>query len=217
MLILLAFQTSVLFAQEERKFTHSIIDSILPFIREGDVIFRNGASKESALIRTFAVGVAAFSHCGIVVKNREGSLRVVHVMGGGVNKKSDLYADSFEDFVNDSANTSFGIARYLLSGTELTRLRSYTDSLLTKEVRFDYAFALDAGEELYCTELVVRCLAYSTKDKIAIQQHTRDLSAHPARFLLNRKELVYYPIEFLQYNEHVSTFLLFNFAATARE
>jgi hypothetical protein len=137
-------------------------------------------------------------------------------MGGGRNLKSDVYADSFDDFVDDSANTAFGIARYELSEAELSRLRLYTDSLLTKEVRFDYEFALDRGEKLYCTELVVRCLAYSTKDKISIPAYTRDLSAHPSRFLLNRKQLVYYPLEFLQNNEHVSTFHLFNFQGTPK-
>lgn len=216
MLILLVFQTSVLFAQKERKFNNAIIDKIKPSIREGDIVFRNGTSKESLLIRTFAVGAGAFSHCGIVVKNRAGLLRVVHIMGGGGNTKSDLYADSFDEFVDDAANTAFGIARYPLTEVELSRLRSYTDSLFTKEVRFDYEFALDYGEKLYCTELVVRCLAFSTKDKICIPQYTRDLSAHPARFLLNRKQLVYYPIEHLQYNEHVSKFQVFYFQGSAK-
>jgi hypothetical protein len=211
LLVLLLFPTSALFAQKERKFNDSIIDIIKPFIREGDVVFRNGVSKESLLIRTFAVGVGAFSHCGIVVKDRSGLLRVMHVLGGGKNTKSDLYAESFDDFVTDSANTAFGIARYLLSESDLQRLRSYVDSLLTIDIRFDYEFALDSGEKLYCTELVARCLEYSTKDRIFIQKYTRDLSAHPTRFLLNRKQLVYYPIEYLQYNEHVSTFLFFNF------
>lgn len=208
---LFCFVCSTTIAQKTSWYNDSVISIAKAMIKEGDVVFRNGSSKESALIKSFSVGDSSFSHCGIVLKNLSGDLKVYHMLGGHKIANTNLYEDTFIDFVSDSANNSFGMVRYNLTTPECKRIKRYIDKLIEKEVKFDYQFSYLSEDSLYCTEMIVRSIEYATNGKIRFELFTRDISANSIRHFLKRDSLTYYPIAFLQGNKYVIQSYSFNF------
>jgi permuted papain-like amidase YaeF/Yiix C92 family enzyme len=208
-LFFIIFITSV--AQKKSRYNDSIISYAKAIINEGDVIFRNGNSKESTLIKSFSAGDGSFSHCGIVLKDFYDNIKVYHMLGGHRINNTDLQEDGFEDFVSDSANNSFAVFRYKLTTSECKKIKKYIDKLKKEEVKFDYQFSCLSKDSLYCTEMIVRCLKYATNGKIRFELFTLDISKNPVRYFLKRDSLIYYPLEFLQNNRFIIQSYIFRF------
>ena len=199
------------FAQKKSRHNDSVVTSAKSMIKEGDVIFRNGNSKESGLIKSFSVGDSSFSHCGIALKDFYGNIKVYHMLGGHRINNTDLHEDGFDDFVSDSANKSFAVFRYKLTTSECKKLKKYIDKLKEEEVKFDFQFSCLSKDTLYCTEMIVRSIEYATNGRVRFELFTRDISANPVRYFLKRNSLTYYPLEFLQNNRYIIQSYIFHF------
>jgi hypothetical protein len=189
----------------------SLISYAAGIIKEGDIIFRNGNSKESELIRSFAIKDSSFSHCGIVLKSTSNKLMVYHMLGGETVNGTDLHEESFNSFIKDSENDALGIYRYALTHSEIEIFKQYIYKLIAAKVRFDYQFSHLSEDRLYCTELIVRGFQKATKGIVNIELFTLDISKRPVRYWLKNDLFSYYPIEFLQKNRFVKNFWIYSF------
>lgn len=209
-ILLISCCISYISSSQIREHNDSIIRIAARIIKEGDVVFRNGKSKESSLIRSFSTGDSAFSHCGIVLKNSSNQLMVFHMLGGQTTNGSDIHIESFYLFTTDIDNDLVGIYRYGLSENEMIKINAYIQKLVDRKVRFDYEFSYVGDERLYCSEMVAKAIHFGTKGRFSFDLSSMDISKNPVRFWLKANVLKYYSLETLQNKKFVKKFWRFS-------
>lgn len=190
---------------------HAVVDSIKHLVKEGDIVFRGGTDIESNIIRDFSYYDKLFSHCGICIK-LDTSLGIAHMLGGESNLEGGLLYSSIEDFFRYPENESAGIYEMNLTKGEITRLRSYIDSLKKKNIDFDLKFNLFTKDKLYCTEMVIDAIN-SIKRKSQMFPYTKYYLKNTKYFFLTNKSdsFLFYPIDVFQHNYQLKEKKIFYF------
>jgi hypothetical protein len=133
------------------------IDSIKLWVKEGDLVFRNGNDDVSRAARSFNRKDTSFSHCGLVFIEND-SVLVYHALGGTYNPGQHLMRQPIDSFCNPKENTSFGIYRYLLTNAENKLLKETVKNYYNAGLRFDLYFNFQSDNEMYCAEFVFKSL-----------------------------------------------------------
>lgn len=123
-------------------------------VHDGDLIFSEGHSLKSDLVRMAARSYHSdYSHVGFL-RHRGAELRVVHMsIDDGC-----LLEESLEEFIRKNRVRSIGIGR-LCREPAPERLNRTLDSLLLTGKAFDFDFDLQDDGAYYCTELIVKALS----------------------------------------------------------
>jgi hypothetical protein len=128
-------------------------------LAEGDLIFRSGVSRDSAMVR-FADPGAGYSHVGLV--DLDGGITyVVHIEPGVTADESRIRREPLAVFL--AADRADGVAVFHLRAADRGRGPAAVAAALRyrdRGVSFDQGADLATGDQQYCTELV--CRSYRT-------------------------------------------------------
>jgi hypothetical protein len=80
---------------------------------------------------------------------------VVHTVSSELSEEDGVKAELLNKFTHESVLNSLIVVRYNQSN-EISKLVSYTKSLLSQNIPFDHSFDLNDKSEYYCTELIHR-------------------------------------------------------------
>lgn len=123
--------------------------------RTGMVFFSVGDGWESAAVRSItglfnlAVSDSTPSHCGIVTRGERGPL-LFHA--STVAKR--VVVETPEEYIANNGSYCLYV-KPMAFEIDTVKLKSDIDSLLSKQVPFDFEFDHSDDSSLYCTELVV--------------------------------------------------------------
>ncbi len=122
-------------------------------IRSGDLLFSEGHSFKSDLVRIAARNYHSdYSHVGIIRRHRSG-IHVVHMsIDSGV-----ILEEHLNNFIQNNRSLRIGFARWQNS-IDTLQLNHVLDSLLSIRKAFDYQFDMTDNSKYYCTELIVQAL-----------------------------------------------------------
>lgn len=134
-------------------------------IQPGDLIVRAGRTFFSNELRKYNQHDKTFSHCGLISRNTDGKLEVIHSIGGTDNPDSHVKTDPLFLFCHPDEITQFAIYRYDVDKVTLQRMDSLAHDLLNKCVPFDLKFDLSDDSKLYCAEFVYKVISAATNDR----------------------------------------------------
>lgn len=120
--------------------------------REGDVIFLNGSSFRSSLVRALQKYSADYTHAGIVVVDH-GDLFVVHADPAA----GKVMQQRWDEMI--ASGSILGGAVFRVKHVDRSVLRSACATarrFADEALPFDNEFNLRTGDRLFCTELVLR-------------------------------------------------------------
>jgi hypothetical protein len=122
--------------------------------RPGDVLFKSGGGLWGKLAANFSHTDKTYGHVGVVARNADGALVVIHAGGDPVSGEGRVKTDALEHFLG--ASNKAALYRPLLAEAELEGFIAYAQAAAGRAAPFDTAFSLDTEDALYCTELVWR-------------------------------------------------------------
>lgn len=136
-------------------------DSVYQKLEEGDIILRKGAGPLSFQIMNATK--EEYSHCGIIVKEKE-TWRVIHSMGGSVSNNHDdgMQIMDLEDFVLNAADSMLFICRATFQDSLGRRIKDGAYKFLNEDAPFDHSFSLFTRDKIYCSELLFYVLRDAT-------------------------------------------------------
>jgi len=122
-------------------------DTILPFIKDGDIICRLGDRIWSLYFKELSPNEKKFSHLGII-RIRNNTVSVINAEG---------LANERKDFVNEISLNDFLMCAQKIG---IYRLKSIEGEVISDTalgyigVPFDWQFDMEDNSKLYCTELL---------------------------------------------------------------
>jgi len=124
--------------------------------RSGDIIFVNGKSIRSSVVRFLQMHNSEYSHVGVIVLNNESAF-VIHADP----QRGRVVKENLNEFLSPDKITGGAVYRANVVSEDIASIicdaaQSYVD----KNILFNSTFDLKTTETLYCTELVWR--AYLT-------------------------------------------------------
>ena len=137
------------------------IEQILP----GDLVVRRGDDMTSAMLASLNKHDKRYSHCGLVVREKEG-LYVIHSIGGEDNPNQKVKKERIEKWVSVQNNLSFAVYRFQLLEDELYALINECDKYYQEGRMFDIAFDLQTDDKLYCSEMIYKAFQKMVSDSI---------------------------------------------------
>jgi len=139
------------------------------FIKDGDLIVRNGKGLVSHWFRKMSLKDAQFSHAGLIaIENNR--IYVYHSYQEG--SPSGLMKQSFTQFINPDLSDKYEIFRYNLTDQERREVKLNMQVDLYKHLPFDDKFELNNGNAVYCSEWIHDCLNESLNDSNFISMST---------------------------------------------
>lgn len=157
-------------------------------LRSGDLIFREGPSFNSKVVKTMSD--SRFSHVGIVYKSAHG-WKVVHAVPDESESHATDYVkcEPIDFFLEPSKAKSAKFMRIKCSSRQALNAACYAISKARNKTLFDNDYDLQDTSKLYCTELVWQ--AYKHQG-INLVSHT-----HSIKFIGKTKEVIF-PVDFLR-------------------
>lgn len=133
------------------------LDSLKPFLRSGDLVFRNGTDEISLATRKFNRSDTSFSHCGLIAVE-ENMIWVYHAIGGRYNPPQSLKKELLDSFANPRDNDKIAVYRYPLTTTEQERLTALVQEHYKNRLPFDPFFNFETDGRMYCSEFVFKSI-----------------------------------------------------------
>lgn len=127
-------------------------------LQNGDIILRKGEGILSNFICDYLADTINISHCGILIKNRQG-LQVIHTLSADVSDTDGVQSCSIDMFTAESVKGSI-IAIRCISDT-CNILASQALHYLKLKTPFDRHFNLMDSTAFFCSELPLHILKYS--------------------------------------------------------
>lgn len=138
-----------------------------PKLKDGDLVQRTDDDFVSETLRDMSVTDKTYSHCGFAFLEN-GQWMVYNNMAGEENKLEKMMREPFDSFVSPNKKTGFGIFRYDLSDSELTRLHQITTYNYDKGLKFDKTFDLKTDDKMYCAEMIYKFLIQATNGRVVL-------------------------------------------------
>lgn len=127
-------------------------------LQNGDIILRKGEGILSNFICDYLADTINISHCGILIKNRQG-LQVIHTLSADVSDTDGLQICSLDLFTSESVKSSIIVVRCKTDTTSLITSQALHYLKLRKP--FDRHFNLQDSSSFFCSELPLHILKYS--------------------------------------------------------
>ena len=138
-----------------------------PKLRDGDLVERTDDDFVSETLREMSVTDKTFSHCGFAFYE-DGKWMIYNNMAGEENKKEQMMKQPFDSFVSPERKTGFGIFRYNLSDSEITKLHQVTKLNFEQGLKFDKTFDLKTDDKMYCAEMIYKFLLQATGNRVVL-------------------------------------------------
>lgn len=148
-------------------------------LKPGDIIMRHGYGFVSNTIVNTLKEDYSISHAGIIVKDKNGGLRVVHSVSQTISDFDGVQDVDLNTFVRDSRPNSIMVVRFLPSGGKPESIEGVSQRAnfyLDQKIPFDYSFSLEDDSRFYCSEFIVRVLADNFGDSLFGQFFPPDMS-----------------------------------------
>lgn len=127
-------------------------------LQNGDIILRKGEGILSNFICDYLADTINISHCGILIKNRQG-LQVIHTLSADVSDTDGVQICSLDLFTSESVKSSIIVVRCKTDTTSLITSQALHYLKLRKP--FDRHFKLQDSSSFFCSELPLHILKYS--------------------------------------------------------
>ena len=135
------------------------------------------------------------THIGIAYVEKD-SLVVFNVSNDKKNKKgSSLLREGLNSFVNQDGINYYSVWEYKTNVSEMDKLKKVIKEYSERKIDFDYAFRINKGNELYCSEFVSEVLLRTNPKKFQYLPKTKKLNSFYSR-ALHREILEYIPVDF---------------------
>ena len=151
----------------------ALLDQARQQIQTGDIILRCGKDMTSYKIREMSESDKTYSHAGIAIVKPEGVF-IYHLTPPELDEpKGDtiIRLETLDKFANPENNFEFGIGRYPLSATQVTKLITHLENLREQGVSFDWVFDLNSKSKMYCSEMIDDCIRFATNDSIFLKRN----------------------------------------------
>lgn len=146
----------------------SLIKEAKQLIHTGDLVLRTGNDYASDQVKDMSATDKTYSHGGIaVVENNE--VYIYHVEPDFNHINDKVRKEIADSFFSPKHNLGFAIGRYDLTEPEVQTFTSYLNQQYEKKIPFDMAFRLNTDDSMYCSEMIKKGLAYSTKNRVQIE------------------------------------------------
>jgi hypothetical protein len=147
-----------------RSYAGVSIDASL--LRSGDLIFREGRSRDSDMVMWFD-RASPFSHVGLIEVAGD-EVQVIHIVPGNRAKGLDVaLRESLKDFLAPTAAAAIAVYRVAPQHESVVAEAVLAaSSYVERRVPFDDEFDTNQPDALYCTELVWRAYAEAGLDLI---------------------------------------------------
>lgn len=134
-------------------------------ISTGDLIFREGLSNRSRMVRLLD-SETSLTHVGLIDK-RDGATLVVHIEPGGFEGVSTVRREKLETFLEPHRADAFEVVHVVHADATLGE-RAVAEALefQARGVVFDHDAKLSTEHEMYCTELVWKAYRHAGLDLI---------------------------------------------------
>lgn len=122
----------------------------------GDIFFSVGDSWKSVAVRSISgakkleVSDSTPSHCGIIVRNEAGDIKLVHAS----TTAKKVVAESVDEYIANNGAYRLYVKKNRTKPDGAV-IQHAVDSLITNNVPFDFDFNHREPNSLYCTELVI--------------------------------------------------------------
>ena len=126
---------------------------VLDSLKSGDIILRRGDGPLSFHLSNTTK--EAFTHCGIIVKEKE-EFKVIHSIGGQVsNQEIDgVQLTTLKHFVDYASDSLLYICRPIFVDSANIKITNRAYYYLEKQVPFDHRFSMLSKDKMYCSELL---------------------------------------------------------------
>ena len=125
------------------------------FLQTGDLVFRQGESRESRAVTTFDRS-SGYTHVGMLL-NVDGRWMVLHAVPNEHATKQEKDSVKLEPigvFFRSDRAVKGGVYRYLVTPEDTLRLLQKGLDIYGRHLLFDSQFDLEDTTAFYCTELV---------------------------------------------------------------
>jgi hypothetical protein len=158
-------------ARSQNSWNRRAVDSGISLLKTGDIVVRTGVDISSYMLSQMNRTNKTYSHCGIVMIEH-GYPFVYHSIGGEDNPDARLRRDSASFFFSPYNNMGFGIARYDMTDSNISKLGKIVRQYYREGRKFDMAFDLKTDDRLYCAEFVYKAVNRATGDSTYIKPVT---------------------------------------------
>lgn len=201
-------------------FNKNIVQAAKKKIRTGDIIMRSGRDFTSFRIRELSEQDKTYSHTGIAAVI-DTNVLIYHIIPPDVGENpadTIMRFDTLEHFLDPNKHFGFGIVRYDLDPTEITKAMQYTHALYTRHIAFDHLFDLRTPDKMYCSEMIDDILSNATNGRISLVRNTFDTAnakrvakylRAPLAAVMIRK---YIPIDHVNNHPNCTTIAKYNFS-----
>jgi len=154
-ILIIAAVISVLIFIRPWKKDFKPVDSslVIPYLKDGDIILRQGDGPWSPAFRDLSLTDKRFSHLGIV-RIRDGSISVINSVGYFSNNKKGVEEVTLEEFLSVTKITGVFRANFTEGSKISYKAVEYVNC------PFDWDFDLSDDSKIYCTELLYAVLKY---------------------------------------------------------
>lgn len=127
----------------------------LSMIRPGDIVLRKGFGAVSATIARTLNEEFPVSHCGIVVADSLGQLRVIHSVSASLSDFDGVQQCSIGAFQRSSVEGTMLVVRFRdTAAVPLSQMAVTAGRYLKQQIPFDNMYDLSDSTSMYCSEMV---------------------------------------------------------------
>ncbi|MCG9909728.1 MAG: hypothetical protein MH137_00375 [Flavobacteriales bacterium] len=138
----------------EKKARYKLSAEDKSLLQNGDIIMRKGEGFVSGVINDIFNTGYSLSHCGIVLKDEEGKLKVIHTVSSELSSYDGVQTESIDKFVRESVLNTLIVVRYKADSLTRNQIAEASKSYLSRNKHFDHKFDINDTTEFYCTELI---------------------------------------------------------------
>lgn len=130
---------------------YTLSEEEVALLQDGDIILRRGSGLVSDMIAALLQEERDLSHCGIVVRRKDG-FRVVHAVSNNISDHDGMQVHGLQEFVRQSKPGSVVVCR-LRTDRDRGAISRKAVEYLRREVPFDHHFDLADSSSFFCSEL----------------------------------------------------------------
>ena len=197
------FSLSTSFGQKNEYQKAGIIKENVHFKENIIYIFARGTSAKAGIIADrFNISDRNITHVGIGYLDKKNIL-IYNVCDIGDKNKNALVLDSLESFTRGNDVYYFSVWEAAFSVKNFKKLRACLRAAISRHIYFDHFFKLQEDDTLYCSEFCIRMLQKTDSVRYSFKPVTVTLNNVFYESILDRKELVYYPVDLFEENRHL--------------
>jgi len=141
--------------KEHSNSQYSFSQEEINLIQDGDIILRHGFGLVSDIIVKSLKEKYDVSHCGIICKNNDGKINVIHSVSQTLSDVDGIQLHEIDRFVKDSRENSIIVVRYKPPiNKSQACISDKAKYYLAKTIPFDNSFDIEDSSEFYCSELL---------------------------------------------------------------